>query len=284
MSGNTENMRQRIASTKDLASIVRTMKALAASKISQYEDSVRSMKEYYRTIILGLSVCLNQQKTITTPFRKTESEQIIGAVVFGSDMGLVGQFNEILSKFVVKTLAKLSGAQKIWVVGERVYAHLLEENLPLVKLYRVPNSIKAVTPLVGQILRDSQTSPFYIFHNHLVTGATYEQVVERMLPLDEEWIQKMSSHPWISHKLPEVLPHFNQTLSALIHEYLFVSLFKACTESLAAENASRLAAMQRAEKNIGELLTDLHQNYHRQRQTSIDEELFDIIAGFEGLV
>jgi F-type H+-transporting ATPase subunit gamma len=74
------------------------------------------------------------------------------------------------------------------------------------------------------------------------------------------------------------------TLRALIREYLFVSLFRACAESLASENASRLAAMQRAEKNIDELLEDLNGTFHRLRQSGIDEELFDVISGFEALV
>jgi F-type H+-transporting ATPase subunit gamma len=60
-------------------------------------------------------------------------------------------------------------------------------------------------------------------------------------------------------------------------------LFKACAESLASENASRLAAMQRAEKNIDELLDDLSHKFHSLRQSSIDEELFDVVSGFEAL-
>ena len=74
-----------------------------------------------------------------------------------------------------------------------------------------------------------------------------------------------------------------QTLRALVREYLFVSLFRACAESLASENASRLAAMQRAEKNIDELLEDLNRTFHRLRQSGIDEELFDVVSGFEAL-
>ena len=73
------------------------------------------------------------------------------------------------------------------------------------------------------------------------------------------------------------------TLLAFAREYLFVSLFRACAESLASENASRLAAMQRAEKNIDELLEDLNRTFHRLRQSGIDEELFDVISGFEAL-
>jgi quercetin 2,3-dioxygenase len=67
-------------------------------------------------------------------------------------------------------------------------------------------------------------------------------------------------------------------------EYLFISLFRACAESLASENASRLAAMERADKNINELLEQLQGTFHRLRQSGIDEELFDVISGFEALV
>jgi F-type H+-transporting ATPase subunit gamma len=83
--------------------------------------------------------------------------------------------------------------------------------------------------------------------------------------------------------LPEVIGSSTATLRALIHEYLFVSLFRACAESLASENASRLTAMQRAEKNIDELLEDLNKHFHQLRQSGIDEELFDVISGFEAL-
>jgi ATP synthase len=66
------------------------------------------------------------------------------------------------------------------------------------------------------------------------------------------------------------------TLRALIREYLFISLFRACAESLASENASRLAAMERADRNIDELLAKLRNTTRRLRQSSIDEELFDV--------
>ena len=73
-------------------------------------------------------------------------------------------------------------------------------------------------------------------------------------------------------------------MRALVREYLFISLFRACAESLASENASRLAAMQRADKNINDLLEELNATSHRLRQSGIDEELFDVVSGFEALV
>ena len=72
-------------------------------------------------------------------------------------------------------------------------------------------------------------------------------------------------------------------LEAFIREYLFILLFQASAESLASENASRLAAMQRAEKNIEEMLGEMKRRFHRLRQESIDEELFEVISGYDSL-
>jgi F-type H+-transporting ATPase subunit gamma len=154
----------------------------------------------------------------------------------------------------------------------------------------VPNSVKAITPLVGQILlasearqRHGEIAELHLFHNCPKSGAVYEPVNQRLLPLDEEWRRKLAGLPWPTKNLPEVIGGGTGTLRAFISGYLFVSIFRACAESLASENASRLAAMQRADKNIDELLEDLNRTFHRSRQNGIDEELFDVVSGFEAL-
>lgn len=72
------------------------------------------------------------------------------------------------------------------------------------------------------------------------------------------------------------------TLRALIRDYSFVSLFRACTESLASENASRLAATQRADKSNDDLLVRLNGTFHHLRQSGIDEKLFRMCALLSG--
>jgi F-type H+-transporting ATPase subunit gamma len=154
----------------------------------------------------------------------------------------------------------------------------------------MPNSVTAITPLVGQILVGSETrhgqyddDELYLFYNRPTSGAAYVPVCQRLLPLDEDWRSKLALLPWPTGNLPEVIGDGGATLRSFIREYLFVSLFRACALSLASENASRLAAMQRAEKNINELLEGLTGTFHRLRQSGIDEELFDVVAGFEAL-
>jgi F-type H+-transporting ATPase subunit gamma len=291
MSNTTASLRRKIGSAGDLQSVVRTMKALAASNIDQYEQSVHALADYARSVELGLSICFRK----IAPLAQLETnagsgEGAIGAVVFGSDQGLVGRFNDVVADDALQSLAKLPGKPQVWAVGERVYAHLADAGLSLQGQFAVPTSVKAITPLVGQILIESEAlysqgviSELRLFYNRPTSGAIYAPVSQRLLPLDASWQRHLAELPWPTKSLPEVMGGEADTLRALVREYLFVSLFRACAESLASENASRLAAMQRAEKNIGELLEELNGSFHRLRQSGIDEELFDVIAGFEAL-
>ncbi len=292
MSDTTAGLRRKIDSAGDLQSVVRTMKALAASSIGQYEQSVRALGDYYRTVELGLGVCFRGYGSaafMTGDPRRTDAGTI-GAVVFGSDQGLVGQFNEVVADHAITTLAALPGRPQIWAIGERVHARLADAGLPSAGRFTVPNSVGAITPLVGQILVESErqrgqdeVAALHLFYNRPTSGAVYEPVTQRLLPLDEIWRRELARRPWPTNNLPEILGDDTGTLRALIREYLFISLFRACAESLASENASRLAAMQRADKNIEELLEDLNGKYHRMRQSGIDEEMFDVVSGFEAL-
>jgi len=292
MSDTMASLLRKIGSAGDLQSVVRTMKAVAASSIGQYEKSVRALADYNRTVELGLSICFRKSAlaVLRTEGEGRTDEASVGAVVFGSDQGLVGQFNDVVADLAVKTLATFPGKARVWAVGERVHGRLSDAGVPLVGLFAVPNSLEAITPLVGQILVESATrhsqgvvTELHLFYNRPTSGPAYAPVSQRLLPLDETWRRTLAELPWPTGTLPEVMGGGTATLRALIREYLFVSLFRACAESLASENASRLAAMQRADKNIDELLEDLNGTFHRVRQSGIDEELFDVISGFEAL-
>jgi len=288
-----ESLRQKLEGAQEIKSVVRTMKAVAASNIGQYEQAVSSLGDYSRTIALGIIAYFRQEK-IENIYQQNETkrdeEKLIYVVVFGSDQGLVGQFNDSLTDFVSKSLKDLPGKKEIWAVGERIQLLLADIGYNISKHFSVPNSVNAITPLVQEILVKSEesfnlrsTSEVYIFHNQPKSGAGYEAVIQRLLPLDEKWRQSLTILKWPTNKIPQVIGGIRQTLLALIHAYLFASLFKACAESLSSENASRLAAMQRAEKNIEELLDDISHKFNSMRQSSIDEELFDVVSGFEAL-
>jgi F-type H+-transporting ATPase subunit gamma len=293
MSDSVAALRRKITRAGDLHAVVRTMKALAAASIGDYERAVTALVDYDRMVSLGLGECFRQVRArpeAAFPLARARASDLIGAIVFGSDQGLVGPFNDVIAEHAVATLAGQMGRPQVWAVGERVQSRLKDAGLDVQGVYAVPASAEAIAPLVAQIQIDSDTrraksgmTQVHVFHNRPMPGSLYEPVAQRLLPLDAAWQQSLAAVPWPGKVGPEVLDHGATSLRALIREYLFISLFRACAESLASENASRLAAMERADRSIKDQLEHLHDSFHRLRQGSIDEELFDVTAGYEAL-
>lgn len=288
MKDSLASLRNRAESAQDLQAVVRTMKALSASNITQYEHAVAALKGYYRTVELGLMACLQGHKMLSPFITSTQPPADTLVVIFGTDQGLVGRFNDNVLEFVLNKIDSLPGSVKVWAVGERMRDHLLDTNITLQGFCNVPNSVSAITGTVAEILsattenwQDDRINPLYLFHQRpgRLPGQ-YEPVNRRLLPLDADWQTALQRQKWPHNNLPQTLGNEHATLSALLREYLFVCLYQSCAESLASENASRLAAMQRADKNIDDMLDNLNHAYHQQRQNDIDSELFDVIASF----
>ena len=288
MTDTLETLQRQLGGASDLKSVVRSMKALAASSIGQYEKAVVALVDYDRAVRLGLTACLKKRAVATTNRPGRTGVTPTTVLVFGSDQGLVGQFNDSLAEFVANEMASTAGPKTVWAVGEHVQSRLLDVGMPATTLFLVPTAVSAISTVVGKIFVESDKARaavpgahFYVFYNRREKHVAYEPSRLQLLPLDDAWAARLAQAPWPTNMVPEALGDPEATLEALIREHLFVSLFKACAESLAAENASRLLAMQRAERNIDELMATLQQTFRRLRQTAIDEELFDVVAGYE---
>jgi F-type H+-transporting ATPase subunit gamma len=292
MSNSLAQLQRKINSASDLQSVVRTMKAMAAVNINQYENAVNSLADYYQTVKLGLNVCFHQTNNpfyVATNMVKNNHNGI-GVIAFGSDQGLVGQFNNLLVEFLNETMQPYSEQKHIWAIGDRIRPLLSTTNINIGKSYRLPRCVDTISDLVGELILEIEwqrenkgISQLFVFFNKPTSKSTYAPTFLKILPFDKDWKDELVITHWPTSCLPELINHKETTFKALITEYLFVCIYKACAESLASENASRLEAMLRAEKNIEELLYELNQYFRHQRQTGIDEELFDLVAGYEAL-
>ncbi len=287
MSEASSLLRRRLRAAHDLRAVVHGAKALAASGVRSCEQAARAADAYEQTVRLGLVACLGDDDA-PRPAPRPTPDAPIDVLVFGSDQGLVGQFNEVMAAAVVDAIGGWSRPARLWVVGRRVHQRLVDAGLSPADPLPTPVMVSAITPLIGQALAALDapgTQPpltaLHVFHHRPGLGALPAPVERRVLPLDGAWRAAVCATPWPTRAVPETLGDRSPTLLALAAEYLFVTLFAACAESLASENASRLEAMQRAERNIDERLERLGRAARRLRQSTVDAELFDLLAGFE---
>jgi F-type H+-transporting ATPase subunit gamma len=289
-----EALQRKIKSAEDLLSVVKTMKALAAVSIRQYERAVVALTSYHQTVEMGLQIVLRAQpgERLIAPLTTTPApaDGPLGVIVFGSDQGLCGQFNERIVTHAVDALNGMHIRKQhrhIAAVGARCAALLDEAAQPVSTVFNVPSGLAGITHLVQDLLlfiddwrTDRQIARMVLFHNRPLGNAAYQPQRTQLLPLDLAWLHRLQTREWPSRTLPTFSMEAPPLFSTLIRQHMFVVLHCSCTESLASEEASRLAAMQQAERNIEERLNELHAHYHQQRQSAITTELLDIIAGY----
>lgn len=286
-----EALKRKIVSAQDLLGVVKTMKALAAVSIRQYQRSVESLADYNRTVEMGLQIVLKDRQGAPEPAgRRTE---LLGAIVFGTDQGLCGQFNNVIAQHAREELDRTQYKKEerfFIVVGMKAADILKDTGENVIEILTQPGSTAGITAMVQDItllLEDwrfkRSVENMVLFYNEYLSGATYRPRTLKLLPVDKIWLADLQKKKWDSRTLPMFTMEWERLFRSMIREYLFVSVYRAFANSLASENASRLAAMQNAEKNIEERLEELHVQFHRQRQMTITEELLDIVAGFEVL-
>lgn len=287
-----EALRRKLASAVELMALVKTMKALAAVNIRQVERAVQSLAQYDRTVQLGLQVVGRKAPELLMAARPLPSDRRL-LLVLGTDQGMVGQFNDLVAARAARRLREPIPAGSrwtVWACGIRVKSRLERFGCEVSELFEVPTSTTAIHGVVQETLlhieawhsrqRDGHVE---LVFNRPASGSSCEPHRLRLLPVDASWLRTFLAHKWPSRVLPTFTMEPAALLSALVRQFLFVTLYRAIAESLAGENASRLAAMQVAEKNIAERLESLRTNYHQQRQSAITEELLDVISGFETL-
>lgn len=283
-----KSIRNKIEVTDEIHSVVKTMKTMAASRISQLEAAAESLTSYYKTVELGILAWVGVEKTIPEQKEeKSEGLRDVLAVVCGSDLGLVGQFNEKLALFTAQELNKETCNRELWIYGRLMEDKLFQLGYGPSRRNRMPGTMESVTLIVDKLLKDinegyglNKQREVYLFYNRICPEEGYEPKAVRILPLDIKWIQKIKDK-WPTSKVPDVIGSRESTIEELIREYLFVNLYEAFTQSLLSENTSRLKAMKHAEKTIDDIKDDLNKSYHQLRQEKIDEELFDVISGFQ---
>ncbi|QDU51399.1 F0F1 ATP synthase subunit gamma [Gimesia panareensis] len=287
-----ETLKRSIDSTQDLESVVRTMKTLAAVSIRQYEQAVDSLEDFAETVNRGLAMVLRNLPPQTS-LSELQSAGSTGIIVFGSDQGMCGQFNEQIGSYALDYFAQdpQPAKQHAWmVIGSRISGKILDAGCAIDFEFNLPGAVTGISPLVADILAQIDRWRFerhlgriFIFYNQRVSASSYKPHAQQLLPIDPALLAQRQSATVTSRTLPFFTMPPGVLLSRLIRQYLFVSLFRACAESQAGENASRIASMQAAEHNIKERLVNLQAEFNQRRQTAITEELLDVVTGFEAL-
>ncbi len=298
-----EGLKRRIKTTSSLRDIVSSMKTLSAVSVGQYEKSTIALNQYAENVELALQGLLHG-KNFPNPTKRNLKEKTI-AVILGSDQGLVGRFNKSIANFAFDYFKKNDIKKEdisLIVGGRSLSSKILSFGWDINTLFTMPSSVKAMITVAKKIvlkLNEIQTEQqqgdkdfsfanntfkVYIFYNSKDEHSFTKQNVIQLLPIDTTFLKKIKERQWPTKNLP--IYNFNsrkKLFSSFIRQLLFVDIYKAISQSLAAEHFTRMISMQNAEKNIDEHLEMMNLEYQQRRQTEITNELLDVVIGAEVL-
>lgn len=268
--------------------IVRTMKTMSVINAHPYELAADNIAAYRATVMKGLHAFVQQHGPLAF---ETPRSAVKAVVVFGSDHGLCGNYNEVIAVTVARHVAELEST-RIICVGARMHDALADHGLVPETTLLTPTTPEGLGRLAGALVTHldairrggAQTSmAVSLAFSERSAHGLQAPVLRSLLPLDPELTMGLVKRPWQSRSLPRSPLPPPTLLAALIRGYLFASLSRTAAEALVTENAARMVRMQQAEQSVADRLDELTAETRAVRQDEITTELLDVIIGFEAL-
>lgn len=288
----TEALKRKIDTADDLATVVRTMKTLAAVNIRQYEAAAESLHAYQETIRTAAKMVLWNDPTLWDHQSRPDSPRS-GLIVFGSDQGMCGGFNDAIATFTRHLLTRTTGEASdvpVIVLGRRLADRLADQGHRIDATLDLPGAatgiafmLQELLPKIDQWRETHRLDEVAVCHNRRLSQTQYEPVRRTLLPVSPKELAGERMRRWPGRSLPMITMSSRRLWQSIVRQHLFVLLFQACAESQASENAARIASMQAAETHIRDRLDELNHQYQQLRQTAITEELLDVMTGYEAL-
>lgn len=279
------DIKRKIKSVKNTQKITKAMKMVSAAKMRKAQDSMTAARPYaanIRHVVEHIGARVNQD---VHPFlNKAESVNNIGVIVVTSDRGLCGGFNNNIIKRTAQFLRENSGKSlKFYFIGRKGYDFFRRRNQEILGKYVnfggkvVYDDAIKIGSQVSQDFIDGKVQEVYIIFNEFKSVALQITNVQKMLPISLDTGIQDGQIDYLYEPSPEVL------IKEILPRYLNFGIFSAILESIAGEHGARMAAMDNATRNAGELIRKLEITYNKARQATITKEILDIVNGAEAL-
>jgi F-type H+-transporting ATPase subunit gamma len=291
MSGNLRHLVRRIESAEELLGVTRSMRGLAAVNLRHFELAVEAVGDYEAIVEDGLQIVLRNGGIDRLPLERPQVNAGTALVVFGSNQGLCGSINRQVAARAANEALGVASLVHVGAVGDRLAAELdLLELTPTLR-WDLPGSVEGISRRALQVLdqtrswRDDENISriLLVFPRFLGRHRAPDPVTLQLTPTDRDWLEWLAIRRWESRVLPTFSMPWDVLTADLIEQALFVRLHRSFAQTMASVSASRLAAMDAAQRNIEERRTGLSKQYQHLRHAQITEELLDVVSGFESL-
>jgi F-type H+-transporting ATPase subunit gamma len=297
------DVRNRIASVRNIQKITRAMEMVAAARLRRAEQRIEALRPYASAIRRMTRQAAEAARGLPRLPILSEHDQVqtVGLLLIAGDRGLAGAFNSNIVRAGVQA-GREHGGQGVGTVffasGRRVASSLTFRGLEPAQSFTGFSDrpsyadARAIAERVMAAYIDDEVDRVEVFYNAYISPISQEVKRETLLPLqqatvleeqDEDGERGDDRSAAAQHGLVEYEPGPEEILARLVPDYVEVSIYRALLESTASEHGARMTAMRNASENAGTLIEDLTLDMNRARQAEITQEIMEVVAGAEGL-
>jgi F-type H+-transporting ATPase subunit gamma len=275
------DIRRRIRSVKNTQQLTKAMKTVSAAKLRRSQERVFSARPYADQLKKVLANLTRRVEEISHPLLEVRPEQRILFIVVTADRGLCGAFNSNITRTAMGFIREHSGQEiKVVAAGRKGRDFFRRRGIPIrtefVNIFSRLDygNAKDIAETATLAYADGEVDAVYMLYNEFKSVIQQRIVVEKVLPLSR--IETETSEPqtdYIFEQPPQEI--FNRMLP----RYVEIQIYRALLESAAAEHGARMASMDTASRNAGDMIDSLTLNMNRIRQAAITREIIEVVSG-----
>jgi F-type H+-transporting ATPase subunit gamma len=294
------DVKNRIASVKNIEKITRAMEMVAAARLRRAEQRIAALRPYadaIRRMTRQAAEAAGSEASSLPILSEHESENMVGLLLVTGDRGLAGAFNSQIIRAGLRAGSEYEsdGRSLTWYAsGRRGVSSLNFRGRDVTGSYVGFTDRPAYADARGiaddlmTAYIDGSIDRVEIFYNGYISPLTQRVRRETLLPLAQATVlgsdeSEEEGDEKRSRALVEYEPDPEQILRRLVPDYVEISIYRALLESTASEHGARMTAMRSASENAGEMIEDLTLEMNRARQAEITQEIMEVVAGAESL-
>lgn len=285
-----KELRRRITSVKSTQQITRAMKMVSAAKLRRAQDAITAARPYaigVKKVVSELTKDASLSEEHPLLEARDETKNVL-TVLFTSDRGLCGGFNSNLNKKALASAKEEAGKfekfqfacigkkgnEFLKLRGQDIYKHYEEfqKSADFAK-------ISVLAEELTQLYLDGEFDEIRIIFSEFKSALSQVPQIQKLLPISTDGLED-AGEEFADFTFE---PSKEGILANLLPRYVKISLYRALLESTASEHGARMAAMDSATSNAGDVIRKLTLKYNNVRQAGITKELLEITSGAEAL-
>jgi F-type H+-transporting ATPase subunit gamma len=275
------DIRRRIRSVKNTQQITKAMKMVSAAKLRRAQDAMFAARPYARKMMEVLSSMAARAEETAHPLLEPREGERILLVLVTADKGLCGGFNANIIRAAVRFLQdKRPDAVALELLGRkgrdffrRRHYRVRSEQVGLFQALRYDTAQKIARGLI-KAFTEREVDQVYLVYNEFKSVIQQRVIVERLLPIERKAIEPQE--PALDYLYE---PGPEKIYAEMLPKHVEVQVWRALLESAAAEHGARMAAMDAATRNAGDMIDRLTLYMNKVRQAAITKEIIEVVSG-----